>query len=293
MARCDRRLAATGVVAAAAQPRRDPAPAQTGDDVPSSAGAAPPPARADPLVVFLGDSLTAGLGVNEDQAYPALVAQRLAAEGHPVRVLNAGVSGDTRPAVCAASNGCWRSIPTVVVVALGANDGLRGLPLERDREQPARIVTRGARGRLPRAAARHDGAAQLRTRLRAEVRGDVPAPRQGARRAAGAVPARRRGRTAGAQPGRRHPPDAPRGTASWRRPSIRGSPTIVLEARFSRRQTRGSRADADASTRRRRRRSRSPSLPPTARPSRRASPDRRAVPARAVDPRCAGTGGGT
>jgi acyl-CoA thioesterase-1 len=82
-----------------------------------------------PLVVFLGDSLTAGLNIEEGQAYPALVERMLRDEGHPVRVQNAGVSGDT--AAGGARRLAWvlRQKPDVVVVALGGNDGLRGLDL--------------------------------------------------------------------------------------------------------------------------------------------------------------------
>jgi acyl-CoA thioesterase-1 len=112
--------------------------AQTGDDV--------PPARASdehrPLVVFLGDSLTAGLGVNEDQAYPAVVAERLAAAGHPVRALNAGVSGDTSAGGVRRLNWLLSQHPDVVVVGLGSNDGLRGLPLEQTESNLRQIVTR-------------------------------------------------------------------------------------------------------------------------------------------------------
>ncbi len=115
--------------------------AQTGDDVPSPVGAPAAGAR-DPLVVFLGDSLTAGLGVNEDQAYPALVAQRLAAAGHPVRLLNAGVSGDTSAGGLRRLEWLLAQHPAVVVVALGSNDGLRGLPLEETEGNLRRIVTR-------------------------------------------------------------------------------------------------------------------------------------------------------
>jgi acyl-CoA thioesterase-1 len=116
--------------------------AQTGDDVPSPAGASAAAGARDPLVVFLGDSLTAGLGVNEDQAYPALVAQRLAAAGHPVRLLNAGVSGDTSAGGLRRLEWLLAQHPAVVVVALGSNDGLRGLPLEETESNLRRIVTR-------------------------------------------------------------------------------------------------------------------------------------------------------
>jgi acyl-CoA thioesterase-1 len=114
------------------------ATAQTGDEVTAPGG----DSRAHPLVVFLGDSLTAGLGVNENQAYPALVAERLAAAGHPVRLLNAGVSGDTSAGGVRRLNWLMAQHPDVVVVALGSNDGLRGLPLEQTESNLRQIVTR-------------------------------------------------------------------------------------------------------------------------------------------------------
>jgi acyl-CoA thioesterase I len=80
--------------------------------------------------------------VNEDQAYPAMVAQRLAAAGHPVRLLNAGVSGDTSAGGLRRLEWLLAQHPAVVVVALGSNDGLRGLPLEETENNLRRIVTR-------------------------------------------------------------------------------------------------------------------------------------------------------
>ncbi len=80
-----------------------------------------------PLVVFLGDSLTAGNGLAENEAYPALIKARLAREGHPVRIVNAGVSGDTSAGGLARLDWMLSQHPDIVVVALGANDGLRGL----------------------------------------------------------------------------------------------------------------------------------------------------------------------
>ncbi len=85
---------------------------------------------AGPLVVFLGDSLTAGLGVDEDDSFPARLGRRLASAGRPVRVVNAGVSGDTTAGGRARVAWLLRQQPDVVVVELGANDGLRGLALE-------------------------------------------------------------------------------------------------------------------------------------------------------------------
>ena len=79
------------------------------------------------VVVALGDSLTAGFGVAADEAWPALVEARLRREGYPYRVVNAGVSGDTTAGGLRRVDWVLRNRPEVAVVALGANDGLRGL----------------------------------------------------------------------------------------------------------------------------------------------------------------------
>jgi len=107
-----------------------------------------PAARAaapGPTVVFLGDSLTAGLGLAEEEAFPALVATELARRGLPLRAVNAGVSGDTSAGGLARLDWLLGQSPAVLVVGLGANDGLRGLSLERTEENLRAIVTR-ARG---------------------------------------------------------------------------------------------------------------------------------------------------
>jgi acyl-CoA thioesterase-1 len=83
-----------------------------------------------PLVAFLGDSLTSGFKLPESQAYPAHVQRALRAKGRSVRVLNAGVSGDTVAQGLKRLPAVLRRRPDVLVVALGINDGLRGLPPE-------------------------------------------------------------------------------------------------------------------------------------------------------------------
>jgi len=90
---------------------------------------APTPVPAAPLVVFLGDSLTAGLGLDENQAYPALLERQLREEGKAVRVVNAGVSGDTTAGGLSRIGWILGQHPDLVVVGLGANDGLRGQPV--------------------------------------------------------------------------------------------------------------------------------------------------------------------
>jgi acyl-CoA thioesterase-1 len=96
-----------------------------------------------PLVVFLGDSLTSGWRLGEDQAWPALVGRSLMARRRPIRVLNAGVSGDTVAQGLARLPGVLARRPDVLVVALGVNDGLRGLPLEDVETALRRILVEG------------------------------------------------------------------------------------------------------------------------------------------------------
>jgi acyl-CoA thioesterase-1 len=93
-------------------------------------------------VVFLGDSLTAGFGLDEEQAYPARVAAELERRGLPVRAINAGVSGDTSAGGLERLDWLLAREPGVVVVELGANDGLRGQPLEAIEANLAAIVER-------------------------------------------------------------------------------------------------------------------------------------------------------
>jgi len=83
-----------------------------------------------PLVVFFGDSITAGIHLAEGDAYPALVQRRLYEQGVPFRVINAGNSGETSAGGLRRIDWLLKQKPDVVVVELGGNDGLRGLPVE-------------------------------------------------------------------------------------------------------------------------------------------------------------------
>jgi acyl-CoA thioesterase I len=94
------------------------------------------------IIVALGDSLTAGLGVASDEAYPALLEARARKAGFDYRVVNAGVSGDTSAGGLRRLDWVLRSRPDVVIVALGSNDGLRGLPVSALRDNLTAIVTR-------------------------------------------------------------------------------------------------------------------------------------------------------
>jgi acyl-CoA thioesterase-1 len=82
-------------------------------------------------IVALGDSLTAGLGVAEDRAYPAQLARRLQADGYNYQVVNAGVSGETSSGARSRMEWVISSLkPDIVILETGANDGLRGLDPE-------------------------------------------------------------------------------------------------------------------------------------------------------------------
>ena len=94
-----------------------------------------------PLLVALGDSLTAGLGLDPDQAYPALLERRLRAEGSDLRVVNAGVSGDTTAAGLRRTEWSLAGDVRILIVALGGNDGLRGLPVDQMKRNLAEIVS--------------------------------------------------------------------------------------------------------------------------------------------------------
>jgi acyl-CoA thioesterase I len=99
-------------------------------------------ARAEGVVAVLGDSLTAGLGVTADEAFPARLQARLRAEGYDYRVVNAGVSGDTTAGGLRRVDWVLRAKPDVVIVALGANDGLRGLSPQAMRANLEAIIER-------------------------------------------------------------------------------------------------------------------------------------------------------
>ncbi|MGE0042556.1 MAG: arylesterase [Vicinamibacterales bacterium] len=94
---------------------------------PAAGPASPEPASGRPRVVFLGDSLTAGLGLPVEESYPSLIQARLDAAGYGYEVINAGVSGDTSAGGLRRLEWVLDGPAKVLVVALGGNDGLRGL----------------------------------------------------------------------------------------------------------------------------------------------------------------------
>ena len=92
---------------------------------------ASPAAAGEPRIAVLGDSLTAGFGLAREDAFPARLEAALRAEGHGWQVIDAGVSGDTSAGGLARLDWVLADMPEIVIVELGANDGLRGLPTDR------------------------------------------------------------------------------------------------------------------------------------------------------------------
>jgi acyl-CoA thioesterase-1 len=111
---------------------------------PAAAAPGPQPSASRPKIVVLGDSLTAGLGlVSETQSYPALLQQKLKAGGYDWEIANAGVSGDTSAAGLQRMD--WaldQGNVRILVLELGANDGLRGLPVSEMKKNLAAIIQR-------------------------------------------------------------------------------------------------------------------------------------------------------
>jgi acyl-CoA thioesterase-1 len=95
-----------------------------------------------PRVVMLGDSLTAGLGLLESQSFPALIQRKVDADGYKFEVVNAGVSGDTSAGGLRRLDWALEGDVKVLVVALGANDGLRGLSVEEMKNNLGQILER-------------------------------------------------------------------------------------------------------------------------------------------------------
>ena len=81
-------------------------------------------------VVIVGDSLSAGYGVSKEQSYPQLAKKMLKQKGHEIKVLNGSVSGSTTSSLMSRLKWYKQSSPDVTIIALGANDGLRGIPIK-------------------------------------------------------------------------------------------------------------------------------------------------------------------
>jgi acyl-CoA thioesterase-1 len=93
-----------------------------------------------PVILAFGDSLTYGHQVDPKKSYPSRLQRVLKAKGYPYKVINAGVSGDTTAGGAARIDWLLKHDPEIVIVELGANDGLRGLPVEEMRKNLSYII---------------------------------------------------------------------------------------------------------------------------------------------------------
>jgi acyl-CoA thioesterase-1 len=93
-----------------------------------------------PVILAFGDSLTAGFGVDLQDSYPARLQRLLDEKGYHYKVVNAGVSGDTTAGGASRIGWVLQHEPEIVIVQLGANDGLRGLPISEMRKNLETII---------------------------------------------------------------------------------------------------------------------------------------------------------
>ncbi len=96
--------------------------------------------RAPQTVLFFGDSLTAGYGLSTEEAFPALIEKELNKKINRVKVINGGLSGETSAGGLARIDWLLRQPVQIFVLELGANDGLRGLPLDQTRKNLQAII---------------------------------------------------------------------------------------------------------------------------------------------------------
>lgn len=129
-------LVVVSLIVASCGPREAGAPRQA--DVPLTADLIP----ARPRIVVLGDSLTAGLGLMSDEAYPAVLQTLLDEEGYEFDVVNAGASGDTSAGGLRRLDWALEGDVRILVLALGANDGLRGVSVGEMKSNLAEIIRR-------------------------------------------------------------------------------------------------------------------------------------------------------
>jgi len=121
--------------------RSDATASQLPSSSPLRKAVEPKPVSAErPSIVAFGNSLTAGLGVPPDQSYPARLQRTLDTAGYAYRVVNAGVSGETTAGGARRVSWVLKNKPTIVILELGGNDGLRGLSLQETKANLERII---------------------------------------------------------------------------------------------------------------------------------------------------------
>lgn len=112
------------------------------EDRPSADDLPPRPAGERGRIVFLGTSLTAGFGLDPEEAYPALIQQKLDSAGLPYVSINAGVSGETSAGARRRVDWVFREPVAMLVIETGANDGLRGQNIDSTKANIQAIIDR-------------------------------------------------------------------------------------------------------------------------------------------------------
>ena len=126
-----------------------PKPDAAAPPAPASAPAPATVTAAKPRIVFLGDSLTAGLGLSADKSFPSVLGTKLKDKGLDYEIINAGVSGDTSAGGLRRLDWSLEGDVRVLILALGANDGLRGLPIGDLEKNLAAVLDRAKERRIP------------------------------------------------------------------------------------------------------------------------------------------------
>src|ERR1700682_1172755 len=114
--------------------------AKTGDDPAATTPSAPSTSIRTPVVLFFGTSLTAGYGLNPEQAFPSLIEKKAQAEGMPIKAVNGGLSGETTAGAARRIDWVLRTPADLVVIEGGANDALRGLSPDAARANLEQVI---------------------------------------------------------------------------------------------------------------------------------------------------------
>jgi acyl-CoA thioesterase-1 len=123
-----------------------PAPLRKSDSSPRPAAAAPARVDTRPVIVVLGDSLAEGFGVAEGRSYPDIVQRTLDRRGYLYRVVNLGVSGDTTTGGLSRLSYALSLKPEILVIELGGNDGLRGIPVSATKTNLEKMIVTARNG---------------------------------------------------------------------------------------------------------------------------------------------------
>jgi acyl-CoA thioesterase-1 len=133
-------IALTALLWACGKKEAAPATAQAPAPVPAAPAPAPAAADSRPAIVVFGDSISAGFGLDAGQSFPDLLQKDLDNRGIAYRVVNFGVSGDTTQDGLARLQMALAAQPKIVVLELGGNDGLRGIPASITKTNLAQMI---------------------------------------------------------------------------------------------------------------------------------------------------------